>query len=195
MKWSKFRRWWTVALYVSVALGVMIFAFWPFNRTAREQSLRSGSLAAELATQIKQIESLPARKTDLEALQARLRRFKSELLGTDEVDRVMSQLRARAEDSRLLLWTLNPSVPVLIQMDLGSDSLARLDLAVLPVTFECRGTFADVARFISQSESRADFYKWTSLSVTVDPSVSGVQAKAEIRMFLLPPTGALEARS
>lgn len=195
MTWAKFRRWWTVALYVGVALGVMIFAFWPFNRTAREQSVRSGRLSRELEAQISLIESLPERSTDLAALQARLRRFKSELLGTDEVNRVMSQFRQRAEESRLQMWTLNPSVPVLIQMDLGSDSLARLDLAVLPVAFECRGSFADVARFLSQSESRADFYKWTALSMTVDPQVTGVQAKAEIRMFLLPPTGITEARS
>jgi len=89
MRWFRLRRWWTVAVYVGAALGVMIFAFWPFNRTAREQSVRSQRLAGELEAQIAQIESLPKQRTDLDALQARLRRFKSELLGTEEVDRVM----------------------------------------------------------------------------------------------------------
>lgn len=195
MKLSRLRRWWMVAVYVGTAVGVMAFAFWPSNRKAREQSLRSDRLALELETRISLIESLPKRREDLEALQAQLERFKSELFSTDEVDHVMSRLRDRAETARLELWTLNPSVPVMIQMDLGGDSLARLDLAVLPVNFECRGSFMDVANFLVTSESRADFYKWSSLSITADPLASGVQAKAQIRMFLLPPTVALGERS
>ena len=195
MKWPRFRRWWPAAVFVCAALGVMIFAFLPFNRIAREQSLRSERLAAQLQAQTALIATLPTQRSDLEELQTRLQRFKSELVATDEVDRMMSQLRERAEAAGLQMWTLNPSVPVLIQMDLGLDSLSRQGLAVLPVAFECRGSFADVARFFALSESRADFYRWTSLPMTVDSPVSGVPATAEIRLFLLPPSGTLESRS
>lgn len=189
------RRWWGVGVYFGTALGVLTLAFWPFNRTAREQSLRSKRLGRELEAQIALIESVPRQLTDLEALKAKLHRFKSELAGTHEVDLVMSRLRQRAESAQLELWTLNPSVPVLIQMDAGSDSLARLDLAVLPVTFECRGSFANVSHFLAQAEARADFCGWTSLSMTADPGSAGVSAKAEIRMFLLPSRAVTEEHS
>jgi Tfp pilus assembly protein PilO len=188
VKLHRLRHWWLVFAYLTVGLAVMVLAFLPFNRKARQQSQRASQLSRELESQITLIESLPHRKTDLDQLQTQLSRFRSELAGTHEVDRVMSQLRERAEARGLELWTLNPSVPVLIQMEEGGDSLARLDLAVLPVSFECRGSFENVAHFLAAQESRADFYRWISLAITADPVAAGVQAKAEIRLFLLPPS-------
>lgn len=192
MSRAGFRRYGAAAGFLVVAVGVMIFAFWPFNRAAREQSLRSKQVSETLETQIELIESLPARRTDLERLRTSLESFRSELAGVGEVDQVMSGLRGRAEERGLQMWMLNPSVPVLIRFDADLDSLARLDLAVLPVTFECRGPFAQVADFLAVTESRADFCRWASLAVTADPPVSQVSARAEIRLFLLPVAGKTE---
>jgi hypothetical protein len=195
MKSRSFRQWLTVAINLGATLSFMIFAFVPFHRQARNQSTRAAHLEAELDAKVAVIESLPRKQSDLEQLVALLGRFRASLSGTDEMDGVMARFRERAEASRLNLWTLNPSVPALIKLEAGGDSLSRLDLAVLPVAFECRGAFQDVARFLESEESRPDFFRWQVLAVTTDPLARGVQARGEIQLFLLPGPPSEEASS
>lgn len=187
------KHWLPVALYLGTTVAVALFGFVPFHRQASEESLRARGLATDLDLRIARIESMPAKQGDLKRLQLELGRFKSSLSSTDEVDRVMRAFRSRAEAAGLELWILNPSVPVLLQLDAGVDSLSRLDLAVLPIVFECRGPFKVLATFLEAEESRTDFVRWHSLSCTAQPAGQLLHARGEMDLFLLPAAGVAEA--
>lgn len=193
MTLGQWKRWWPVALYFGSALAIGLFAFVPFHRQAETQSRRASELSRELDLRIEIIESLPAKQEDLRKLALDLSRFKSSLSTTDQADQVMKRFRSRAEASGLELWILNPSVPVLIRLDAGGDSLARLDLAVLPVVFECRGSFRKLASFLESEESRSDFYRWQTLSCSAQPAGELVHARGEIELLLLPTAPLREA--
>jgi hypothetical protein len=180
------KRWLPVALCVASSLALLVFAFLPFNGRAREQSRRAAELAHELDLKIQTIEALPQRQTDLNKLMEQLGRFRSSLSGTHELAQVMADFKRRADLAGLDLWTMNPSVPVLVTLEAGGDSLSRLDLAVLPFSFECRGDFLEVGRFLQAEEARSDFCRWTRLTVVADPYAHGVQARGEAKMFLIP---------
>lgn len=189
------KRWLPVALCLCACIALLVFAFVPFNRKAREQSAAAKRLSKELEAKVAIIESLPQKQSDLDLVMTQLSRFRASLSAISEVDQVMHDFRVRVEESGLMLWTLNPSVPVLIKLEEGGDSLSRLDLAVLPMSFECRGPFARMGQFLQAEEERSDFCRWDLLAVSADPLVQGVQAKGEVRLFLLPTPKNAEASS
>jgi hypothetical protein len=183
---THWRLWWQAILYASVSLALLVFAFLPFHRQAHTESERADRLSRELVARLAVIEQLPNQQAELEQLDSELSHFRASLAGTHEVDQLMAHLMERARASGLEMWILNPSVPDLIKLEAGGDSLSRLDAAVLPVSFECRGGFLQVARFLESEERRADFYRWSALTVTGGPQAGAVQAKGEFKLLLLP---------
>jgi Tfp pilus assembly protein PilO len=180
------RRWLPVGLYGVVALCLLVFGFIPYNRKARQGSLQIERLRSELQAKVSLLEQLPRKQTELNALVTSLGTFRRALRRTDQVDEVMDDFKRRATVAGLELWMLNPSVPALVKMDSGHDRLAQLDLAILPVSFECRGTFADVGRFLEAEESRSEFCKWQKFALSADPRDSTVHARGDAYLFLLP---------
>ena len=189
------RRWLPVGIYGVAALCLLIFGFIPHNRKARQGSSRAETLRTELQAKLLLLEQLPRKQTELSELVASLDTFRRSLKRTDQVEAVMEAFKARANRAGLELWILNPSVPALVEMDLGSDSLARLDLAVLPVSFECRGKFTNVGKFLETEESRSEFCKWQKLAISADPRDGSVHAHGDAYLFLLPESNFQESTS
>jgi len=183
---THWKHWWRVLLYACISLALVVFGFLPFHRRARTESERADRLSRELVAGLAVIEQLPDQQAELEQLDSALSHFRASLAGTHEVDQLMARLMERAKASGLEMWILNPSVPDLIKLEAGGDSLFRLDAAVLPVSFECRGGFLQVVRFLESEEKRADFYRWSTLTVTGGPQAGAAQAKGEFKLLLLP---------
>jgi len=186
MKRISWTRWLPVGLYGVLALCLIVFGLFPLHGKARKSAHEMQKLSVELKQKLNVLEQLPQKQIELKALAASISKFTAELRQTNEVDQVMNEFRRRALDAGLELWILNPSVPALVDMDSGSDRASHLNLTLLPVTFECRGTFIEVGAFLEAEESRSEFCKWDKLAVFTGSKEGSVHAQGDAYLFLLP---------
>ena len=102
-------------------------------------------------------------------------------------------IKERAEAANVSFWTLDPSLPTLVSLEQSEDSVAALDLAVLPMRFECRGDFVSVGRFLESEQRRSEFCLWSRLIISPDGRSQDVRATGDVYLFLLPEGKFLEA--
>jgi hypothetical protein len=186
MKRISLTRWLPVGLYGALSLCLIIFGVIPLHRKARHGARETQKLSVALQNQLNVLEELPVKQLELDRLAASMSKFTADLRRTNEVDQVMDEFKGRAMDAGLELWILNPSVPALVDMNSELDSVSHMNLAVLPVTFECRGSFIDVGRFLEAEESRSQFCKWQKLTMFVGSRTGSVHAQGDAYLFLLP---------
>ena len=189
------RRWLPTVLYGTAAVAILVFGFLPANRKARTSSRQARVTEEVLDAKLAVLAQLPKKKSELNSLVHSLTTFRDALHRTHEVDEVMRSMVERAGAAGVEFWYLNPSLPVLVTLEEMPDSLARLNLAILPVRFDCRGDFQSVGRFIEAEEQRPDFCQWQRLALSADLRTHGVQARGEILLFLLPEMRLTEAAS
>jgi hypothetical protein len=179
-------RWLPVALGIAATVGLLIFGFIPFSRNARQQSRQADAVAVDLQKRLTLLTDLPQKQSELDSLRSRLEEFRNALRRTDEVDNVMSAFETRALAANVSFWQLDPSLPTLVSLEQAKDSVAALDLALLPLRFECRGRFVDVGRFLESEEQRSEFCQWTRLTLAPEGLTGRIRATGEILLFLLP---------
>jgi len=180
------RRWLPTVLYGTATVAILLFGFLPASHKARTSSRQARATEEALDAKLAVLAQLPQKQTRLDSLVRSLTTFRNTLRGTDEVDEIMRDMVKRARAAQVEFWYLNPSLPVLVTLVEMPDSLARLDLVVLPVRFDCRGDFRNVGKFIEAEEERPDFCQWQELALSADLRTRGVQAKGEILLFLVP---------
>jgi hypothetical protein len=179
-------RWAPVLLYGLVALTIVLFWIVPSSRRASERTRQARETSTQVAARHAILTTLPQKRAALDSLVRQLREFRSALRMSDEVDAVMDGIRDRGRVADVDFWYLNPSVPTLVTLEEMPDSLARSDLVLLPVAFECRGKFLDVGRFLEREARRRDFCQWRKFSIAADPGSGGVRAHGEVLIILLP---------
>ena len=195
MKKSVILRWLPVALGILATLGILIFGFIPFSREARQQTRRAEAVAVELQKRLTLLTELPRKQSELDSLRTRLEAFRNALRRTDEVDDVMQAFETRAHAAGVSFWQLDPSLPTLVSLEQAKDSVSALDLALLPLQFECRGRFVDVGRFLEAEEKRSEFCQWSRLTLSPEGRTGRIRAKGEILLFLLPEENFAESAS
>jgi hypothetical protein len=140
----------------------------------------------DLQKRLTLLTELPRKRSELDSLRTRLEVFRKALRRTDEVDEVMRAFETRAAAAQVSFWQLDPSLPTLVSLEQAKDSVAALDLALLPLRFECRGRFVDVGRFLESEEQRSEFCQWSRLTLAPEGRGGRIRATGEILLFLLP---------
>jgi hypothetical protein len=179
-------HWWPVALGTLAIVGLLIFVFWPNHRRARAHTAAVVHASDELRIKLATLEQVPVRKHQIDSLVRMLGTFRASLYHTNQVDLAMRDFEGRARAAGVECWILNPSLPTLITLEASRDSIAALNLALLPVEFECLGDFLSVGRFLEAEEMEPQFCQWEQLTVTPGPGVDRVRAHALVQLFLLP---------
>jgi hypothetical protein len=182
----RYWHWWPVALGALATACLLTFVFWPSHKRAVANSDAAVRAAAELQAKVATLKQVPRRKQQLESLVRMLGTFRASLYHTDKVGLAMRAFEERARAAGLQCWILNPSVPTLVTLDQARDSVAALNLALLPVEFECLGDFVAVGRFLAAEERQAQFCQWKRLTITPSAGKNQVRARAEVQLFLLP---------
>jgi hypothetical protein len=186
MKKVRLWSWWPVSLGTATAVGLLAFAFGPSHKRAVANSEAVVQASEELQAKLATLKQMPARKQQLDSLVQMLGAFRASLFRINQVDLAMRALEGRARAAGLQCWILNPSVPTLVALEAARDSIAALNLALLPVEFECLGDFLAVGHFLASEERLPQFCKWERLTVTPGPRTPQVRAHAEVQLFLLP---------
>lgn len=195
MTWTKMGPWIPVAIYVIVSILIVTFAFIPFNKTARDRTAAIEALTERLEHNRSVFADLPARQSERDSLVVELEAFRAALHRTDEVDEVMQAFKRRAKEAGVKFWTLDPSVPAMVSMEHSKDSVAALDLALLPLHFECYGTFVRVGQFLEAEQMRAEFCQWSRLAISPGKDPKKIRAIGDIVLFLLPEENFVESAS
>jgi len=186
MKKFRLLSWWPVILGATTTVGLLAFAFGPSHKRAVANSEAAARASEELQAKVATLKQVPARKQQLDSLVQMLGAFRASLFRVNQVDLAMRALEGRARAAGLQCWILNPSVPTLVALEAARDSIAALNLALLPVGFECLGDFLAVGRFLASEERLPQFCQWERLTVTPGPGAHQVRAHAEVQLFLLP---------
>lgn len=192
---TKIIPWIPVAIYSIATIMIVAFAFIPLNRRAREQTETIAALSKKLEQNVRKLADLPARQSERDSLVLQLESFRATLHRTDEVDVVMQSLAGRARRAGVGFRTLDPSVPALINMEHSKDSVAALDLALLPLHFECYGSFVQVGTFLEAEQARAEFCQWSRLTISPGRDPQQIRAVGDIFLFLLPEENFAESAS
>ena len=192
---AKFVPWIPVAIYLIASILIVVFAFVPLNMRARKQTATIERLTARLEHNLRLFSELPARQSERDSLVLQLESFREALHRTDEVDVVMQSYERRAREAGVSFWTLDPSVPAMVNMEHSKDSVAALDLALLPLHFECYGTFVQVGKFLEAEQNRAEFCQWSRLAISPGRDPNKVRAIGDIFLFLLPEDNFAESAS
>jgi len=192
---AKIVPWIPVAVYVITSVLIVTFAFIPFNKRARERTAAIETLTERLEQNRRIFAELPARQSERDSLVVELEAFRAALHRTDEVDVVMQAFERRAKKAGVKFWTLDPSVPAMVSMEHSKDSVAALDLALLPLHFECYGTFVRVGQFLEAEQNRAEFCQWSRLTISPGKDPKKVRAIGDIFLFLLPEENFAESAS
>lgn len=169
-----------------MTIGLVLLVFVPQHRHAGRDSRAAAQGELELQGKVAMLARLPDRKHRLDSLGQALEEFRGGLARTDQVDRAMRSFEDRARSHDVECWILNPSVPTLVTLEASADSITALNLALLPVEFECQGDYTAVGRFIESEERRPQFSRWERLTITAGPGRSQVRAHGEVQIFLLP---------
>jgi len=175
-----------VIVAVMITAALWLFGFVPLQERATADRKRAQAAEAALEAKIELLEQVPQKKHALDSLVDYLRQFRADLFRTDQVGAAMRAFESRAAAAGVSLWTLDPSVPTLVKLDAAPDSVVALQLAVLPVKFECRGEFVSVGRFLEQEEHRAGFNAWRQLDIAPGIRPGEIRASGEASIFLLP---------
>lgn len=183
---TRYWHWWPVAVGTLATVGLLAFAFGPSHKRAVANSAAALRAAADLQAKVATLKQVPQRQQQLDSLVRMLGSFRAGLHATDKVGEAMRAFEERAEAAGLECRTLNPSVPTLVTLDRSRDSIEALNLALLPVEFECTGEYVALGRFLAAEERRPQFCQWERLTITSSSVKDHVRARAEVQFFLLP---------
>jgi hypothetical protein len=186
MKRAAILRWMPVVAGLLLTAGLWLVGFRPLHLRAQRDAARVRTLAAELEQKIVALREIPWKKNEMDSLTARLGDFRAGLFRTDQVGELMRAFEDRAADAGISFWKLDPALPTLLKLESERDSIALLNLALLPLQFQCKGEFDRVGRFLETEASRPGFCQWKRLTVTPSDRKGEVRADGDILIFLLP---------
>jgi hypothetical protein len=186
MRSARWGQWYPLWIVWALTLGLVVLVFIPQHRRADRTSAEALTAAGELRAKVATLAQVPVRKHRLDSLVHELQAFQAGLAHTDQVDHAMRTFAERARAAAVRCWILNPSVPTLVALDQATDSIAALNLALLPVEFECQGPYVAVGRFLESEEQRPQFCRWRRLTLSPGPGRDEVRASGEVQLFLLP---------
>lgn len=186
MKREALSRWLPIVAGMLLVAGLWVFGFRPLHMRVQQDALHIKTLSAELERKILALREIPSKKSEMDSLAARLGDFRAGLFRTDQVGELMRAFESRAEDAGISFWKLDPALPTLLKLDSERDSIATLNLALLPLQFQCKGEFERVGRFLEAEASRPGFCQWKRLTLTASDRRGEVRAEGDVLIFLLP---------